>query len=144
MAFLDANTKVSAAQQVTTSGLSTNAIHLADISPHRKIGTGEPIGFGIYITAAGTNSGSMVIEVHKSANSNLTSATVVSSISLATADLAAGNSFFLAIPPGDGDEEYIGLDYNVTSTVDVTFDSYLMPQSFFAENTAYANGYDIS
>ena len=137
----DALLKVSSAQQVTADGNSTNVIDLATV---RRIGTGTPVGFALTIRAAGTNTGSLLIQAISSASASLSSPTELAEYALAAAQLVAGTSIFVPIPPGLPTQAFIGLFYDVTGTVDVTFDASLMPNSDFQQWTAYPKGYTIS
>lgn len=143
--ILDANTQVCSSQQVTADAASDDSITGADIAVHRKIGTGEPIGFLVNITAIGTNSGSAILQAVKATNTGLTGSRVVGgAVYLVTADIAAGNNFFVPFAPGSGDDEFVGLYFDITGTVDFTVDAWLIPQSFFQEATAYTSGYTVT
>lgn len=144
--FVDALTKVSAAQQVTADAVSTNTIDLGAPTIKRAIGDGEPMGFAVVIKAAGTNSGSADFQAISSAAANLSSPTVLGLTRLATADLAAGKAYFVPLPPGTPAQQYLGLNYDITGVVDFTVDAWLTTQSMFAKEVAkaYASGYTIS
>ena len=142
--FVDALSKLSAAQQVTADAVSGNTIDLGNVTPKRAIGTGEVVGVGIFITAVGTQTGSAVIELIESAASNLGSPVVVARLVLVTAELALGKKHFLAVPPGQTKLRYLGLNYDITGTVDFTVDAYLMPQSTFESAPLVASGFTVS
>jgi hypothetical protein len=141
---LDVLGLVSNGQQVTADAASTNVIDLGNVSPKRKIGTGEPVGFVIAISAIGTNTGSAVFYAASSAADTLGTPTYMSSVSLVTADIAVGRFYFVPIPPGQPILRYVGVYYDITGTVDFTVKACLIPQSFFQEFTAYAKNYTIS
>jgi hypothetical protein len=144
--FVDANTQLSSAQQVTADAVSTNKLDLGNTTPKRHIGTGEPMCVAVVITAAGTNSGSLDIQVVESANADLSSSTVLSIRRLATADLAAGKTFIVGIPGGKPNARYFGLNYDVTGTVDVTVSAHITPTSMASESTpeSYADAITVS
>jgi len=144
--YVDYNTRVSAAQQVTVDALSTNAIDLGDVTPKRQIGNGEPMGFAVSITAIGTTTGSADIQVIGSAAANLSSAVVYGLVRLATADLAAGKTYFVPVPPGTPALRYIGLNYDITGTVDFTVTAFLTSQALFAKEApvSYADAITVS
>ncbi len=145
MAVQDIFLRLSSAQQVTSDGASTNSVTGNDISPHIKIGTGTPVGVSVHITAVGTNSGSAQIQAVKATNTGLTSSRVVlAEIAWVTADIAAGNSFFVPIPPGTGNDEFFGLFYDITGTVDFTVDAFITSQDAFQEATSYLSGYTVT
>lgn len=143
--ILDALDKLSAAQQVTADAVSTNAIDLGNLTPKRRFGVGEPVGIGVFITAVGTNTGSAKLQAVYSAATGLTAPIIVGEVDLATADIAAGKSYFIPVTPGGPAAlEFLGANYDITGTVDFTVDSYVMPQSTFAQlSETYAKGYAI-
>lgn len=144
--ILDALLKLSAAQQVTADAVSTNAVDNGNLTPKRNMGAGEPIGVGVFITAIGTNTGSAKLQAVYSAATGLTSPVIVGEVDLATADIAAGKAYFIPVSPGSAPAlEFLGANYDITGTVDFTVDTYVMPQSTFAQLAAtYAKGYTIS
>ena len=144
MGLMDAFGRVSSAQQVTATGVSTHTIDLSNVTPKRQIGTCEPVGFAVFISANGTTTGSLALEIIQSAAADLSAPTVIASRNLVTAQLSAGNAHFIGMPPGMPTQRYIGLRYTVTGTVDFTGDAYLVPQSFVQSWTAYAKGYVVS
>ena len=141
--ILDIYGKVSANQQITADAVSTNGIDNGNVTPKRAIGTGEVLGFGVFIKAVGTQTGSAILSAISSAASNLGTPTKMASINLATADLALGKKWFIPIPPGQPILRYIGVDYDITGTVDFTVDAFLMPLSMFESAPLVAKGYTI-
>lgn len=142
--FLDALGLVSSAQQITADATSTSSIDLGNLTPKRAIGAGEPVGFLIAITAVGTTTGSAIISSISSASDTLGTATKMNSIGLATADLALGKLHFVGIRPGQPILRYIGLDYDITGTVDFTVTACLIPLALFHSVTLQAKGYTVS
>lgn len=146
--FLDALLMVSDAQAVTADAVSTNTIDLGNPTPKNIIGTGEPVGFGVFVDVAAdftTMDETYAIEAISSAAANLSSPTVLSRIILnSAADRAAGAKHWVPIPPGKPIQRYIGLNYDVGGTTpSITVTAHLMSQSQFEQWTAYANAYDI-
>lgn len=142
----DALTKVAAAQQVTADAASNNTFDSENVTPKRRIGAGEPIGIAVFITAVGTNTGSAKLQAIVSAATNLGTPTIVGEVDVATADLAAGKTFFIPISPGPASAmlRYVGAFFDITGTVDFTVDAYIMPQSAYAQLAEnYAKGYAI-
>jgi hypothetical protein len=142
--ILDANLALSTDQQITADAVSENTIDLGDVTPKRRIGAGEVLGVGVFVKLQGTHTGSMVLELIESAAANLGSPVVVASLTLINAEILAGQKFFVAIPPGQTKLRYLGLNYNITGTVDFTVDAFLMPQSQFESSHLVAKGYTIS
>jgi hypothetical protein len=145
--ILDALTKVVTAQQVTADAASNNTFDGGNTTPKKRWGAGEPIGIAVCITAVGTNTGSAKVQAIMSAAENLGTPTIVGQVDLATADLAAGKSFFVPISPGHASAalRYLGAYFDITGTVDFTVDAYIIPQSMYAQLAeSYAKGYTIS
>src|SRR6266849_3340420 len=105
---------VTNAQHVTGTALSTNTFDDGNVTPKRAIGSGTALGFAVSVTAAGTNTGSLTIQSISSAAAALPTPTVLAQQNLVTADLAAGSTFFIPIPPQRPGQRYIGLNYTVT------------------------------
>lgn len=144
--IIDALLLVSNGQQVTADAVSTNTIdsNPGNVSPQPQIGTGEPMALVCVITAAGTNTGSMILSAIQSAAANLSSPDIIGSIALATADLAAGKTFIIPLPPGYPTKRYLGANYDITGTVDVTFKSFLAPAKMASVLAkAYAKAYVV-
>lgn len=130
--YIDTLLKVSAAQQVTADAASTHTIDLGDVTPKRRVGTGEELGFAVVITAIGTNTGSTILQAIQSAAADLGSPAVIGSINLATAAIAAGGMFFVPIPPGYPTLRYIGMYHDITGTVDYTVTAWLTTRNLFS------------
>lgn len=143
--ILDALLKVSAAQQITADAASTNEVDLGNVTPKRRIGGGEPMGFFMGITAVGTNTGSSKVQVVQSAASGLGTPTIIGELDLAAGALVAGGAFVIPIGRGIAALRYIGMYHDITGTVDYTVDAYgplpLSLCSALAET--YAKGYAI-
>lgn len=145
--ILDALLQVSSAQQVTANAVSENSIDLGDVTPKRSIAAGEPMVFAVTIKAAGTNTGSLVVNAIQATAADLGTAVVIlGTVNLATADLAAGQTHIVAISQGPTRTRYIGLQFVVTGTVDVTVDGFLQPANMAAVERpeTYADAITIS
>jgi hypothetical protein len=144
---LDALLQLCSDQAVTADAASENTFDGGNITPKKRWGVGEPIGVGVFIKVVGTNTGSAKVQAILSAATNLGTPTIVGQVDLATADLAAGKSFFIPISPGHASAalRYLGAYFDITGTVDFTVDAHIMPQSMFSQLAeSYAKGYEIS
>jgi len=144
--FMDALGLVSDNQAVTATAFSTNTIDL--LGANRTIGTGEPIGFGLAVDVAAditTSDETYTVEVVESDNANLSTPTVIGSVTLAAALLAIGALHWLPIAPGKPVKRYIGLRYTVAGTTpSVTVTAWLTAHKLFSIATrAYPKGYGI-
>jgi len=144
--YLDANLQLAEDQQVTADADTENTFDAGDVTPKRRLGTGEPVGIGVFISAIGTTTGSAKLLAIQSPNANLSSPEIVGEVDLATADIAAGKAYFVPISPGHAPaRRYWGGRFDITGTVDFTVDVFLMPQSMFAQVAeTYAKNYTIS
>lgn len=144
--YIDALLLLSNGQQITADAVSTNTIDTNPTvaSPAPQIGTGEPMGLAMVITAVGTNTGSAKIQAIQSAAANLGSPDVIGEVDLVTADLVAGKAILVPIPPGYGSKRYLGANYDITGTVDFTVKTWLVPQELFSILAkAYAKNYVV-
>lgn len=142
--FVDALLKVSDGQQVTADALSTYSIDLGDVTPKREVGSGEELGFAVVITAAGTNTGSSLLQVVSSAAEALTSTTIVGQLNIAAAGLAAGKRYFVPVAMGQPILRFLGMNHDITGTVDYTVTAWLTSRNLFAIGQKhYAKGYSV-
>lgn len=142
--ILDALTKVSAAQQVTADAVSTSSYDCGNITPKRKMGVGRGLVAVVCITAIGTNTGSTKLQVIQSAAAALTSPQILGEIDLATADIAAGKIYIIPIGAGIPGLRYLGVNHDITGTVDYTVDTYITSREdagILADT--YAKGYAV-
>lgn len=144
--FLDALGLVSDAQAVAATGFSTNTIDLGTTAP--RIGTGEPIGFGLAIDVGAditTGDETYTIEVVQSDNANLSSPDVLESRTIPAAQLALGALHFIEVPQGQPTKRYLGLRYTLGGTTpSFTVTAWLTARKLFSIATRpYARGYAI-
>lgn len=144
--IMDALTLVSDAQALTATGVSTNTIDLGNPTVKNRIGSGEPVGFVVTLDVAAdftTTDETYSIQVISSASANLSSPTVLNSLTFnSAADRAAGKQHFLFIPKGAPVQRYIGLNYVLGGTTpSVTVTAGLIPANFAQDQTIYAKGY---
>jgi hypothetical protein len=142
--FLDAFTRVSNAQAFGAAAVSTDSIDLANVTPKRKVGTGEPMGFGVAITTAGTVAATLM-EVISATDAALTAGILVHATrTIPLAETVLGALFFLPLPPGTPTQRFMGVRMTTAGgTISATV--WLTTQSAFSllpEN--YAVGYVIS
>jgi hypothetical protein len=140
--ILDALLKLSAAQQVTADAVSGNTIDLGNVTPKRKIAVGEAMAVVVAISAVGTNTGSAKLQAIQSASANLGTPQIVGEIDAAAGDLVAGRIFVIPIGQGIPALRYLGVNYDITGTVDFTVDAYLVPLALASSlGEYYAKGY---
>ena len=144
--FVDSLLQLCEDQAVTADAVSENTIDLGNVTPKRKLGDGEPMGVVVSITAIGTNTGSAKLTAVVSAAAALTSPLIVGEIDLATADIAAGKSYVIALSRGIAWLRYFGLHFDITGTVDFTVDAYCAPLSMLTveKPETYADAITIS
>lgn len=145
MAYLDAFTLVCSSQAVVADAVSEDSVDLGNVTPKRKVGVGEVMGIMIAIKALGTTSGSAIIYAVTSAAAALTSPIRIGAIGLATADLAVGKKYFIPFAHGIDYLRYIGLDFDITGTVDFTVDAWVTSADMASTGPEnYADGFTIS
>ena len=142
--FLDAFLRVSNAQAFGAAAVSTDSIDLSNVTPKRKIGTGEPMGFGVAVTTAGTVAATLM-EVISATDAALTAGILVHATrTIPLAETVLGALFFLPVPPGTPTQRFLGVRLTtaggtISATVWLTTASAF---SLLPEN--YAAGYTIS
>jgi hypothetical protein len=144
----DALLQVSSAQQVTADAVSEDYYDAGDVTPKRDLGAGRPVALVACITAVGTTTGDIKIQAIQSATAGLGSGTqVLGQVNAAATDLVAGACFVVTLSTGIPPLRYYGANYDVTGTVDCTFDTWIIPRNMAAGLAQFfARGYtfDIS
>lgn len=144
MGYMDALTKLAAAQQVTADAVGNNTYDAGNVTPKRKLGVGEPMGVLFVITALGTTTGSSKLQIITSAAASLTSPLIIGELDLAAADHAVGKAYVVAMSHGIAYLRYIGVNFDITGTVDYTVDAYMGPLSTLSSNyETYAKNYSV-
>lgn len=144
--FVDAMLLVSDAQAITVTAFSTNTIDLGNPTVKNRIGTGEKMAFGLQVDVAAdftTTDETYRFDIVSSANANLSTPTILASITLLASQLAINKKFALPVPAGMPSQRYIGLQYTVGGTTPtITVTAFLSPASMIdAEYTFYPKGY---
>lgn len=157
--FLDAQSRFSSSQAVTSSAVGTNVL---DLSLDRSIGNGEPMAvlFTVIVAADQTTGDEdYTFDVEYASDAAQTTARKLigrrvfeSGTPTAPAQdadlLVAGYKFAIPIPPtGLSDSErYLGIRYTTAGTSPtITMTADLVPMSFIAHNViSYASGYTVA
>jgi hypothetical protein len=149
--YVDSLLKVSAAQAVTASAVSTSSIDLGTpggtgTPPKRLIASGVPMGFAISVDVAASLT-SATFEIIQTTDAAL-SAGLISLVTVTklNADLVAGYTFFLPFPnalPVAGMLRFIGCRYVPTGgAATITVSSYFTAHDLFAPLAmSYAKNY---
>lgn len=107
--YLDAFLRVSNAQAFGAAAVSTDSIDLGNVTPKRQIATGEPMGFGIAVTTAGTVAATLM-EVISATDAALTAGILVhSSRNVPLAETVLGALFFLPLGSGGPTQRFCGV-----------------------------------
>ena len=139
--YLDALLRVSNAQAFGASAVSTDSIDLGNVTPKRQIGTGEPLGFGLCVTTAGTVAATTFDIISATDAALTTSVLVHATRSLPLAETVAGARFFLGLPPGTPTQRYLGIRL-VTAGGTISATAWLTAQSLFSiAQVHYDNAY---
>lgn len=141
--ILDSLLKFSDAQALTATADSTNVI---DLSNDRDIGKGEPMALVVTVGVAAdftTGNETYQFQLETDDNAAFSSATVIGDVTVAAANLAAGDK--VVIPLGHSNERYLQARYVLGGTTpSVTVDAYLQPLSMVDASATYASGYSIT
>mgnify|MGYP005991332567 FL=1 len=141
--ILDSLLKFSDAQALTATADSTNVI---DLSNDRDIGKGEPMALVVTVGVAAdftTGDETYQFQLETDDNAAFSSATVIGDVTVAAANLAAGDK--VVIPLGHSNERYLQARYVLGGTTpSVTVDAYLQPLSMVDASATYASGYSIT
>jgi hypothetical protein len=109
--------RVSEAQAVTTTAVSTNTI---DLGVARDMGEGKELFMNFAVGTTFTGGTSIKFEIISSATANLASPTVIgSSDAVVTAALVAGKNVAVALNPqiASTGQQYLGARYTVVGTM---------------------------
>jgi len=107
--YLDAFLRVSNAQAFGAAAVSTDSIDLGNVTPKRRIGTSEPMGFGFAVTTAGTVAATL-LEIISATDAALTAAILVhASRSIPLAETTIGSLHFVPLPQGTPTQRYLGI-----------------------------------
>lgn len=144
--ILDSQLKLSSAQALTATAVSTNTVDEASAS--NDISVGEPLVMVVKVdVAADSTTGDETYEfqVIQSAAANLGSPDVLASRVIAAADLSAGSLHYIPIPPGSKSKQYMGARYVLAGTTpSVTVTSYFQPQNMIQVEKVYPDNIVIS
>jgi len=142
--ILDSHLLLSDAQQVTSTGPSTNVI---DLSSDRNIGMGEPLAVLLTIDVAPDDSdGNETYTAALQSDSDGAFGTAVTLYSFSIpAGTPAGTMYALPVPPDDRTSRYLRLLYTLGGTSpSMTVTAALMPQSMIDKRAIYPSGFSIS
>lgn len=142
--ILDALLRVSNAQAFGAAAVSTDSIDLGNVTPKRTVGTGEPLGFGISVTTAGTVAATLM-EVISATDAALTAGILVHGTrTIPLAETVLGAQFFLPLPPGTPTQRFIGVRLTTAGgTISAT--AWLTTSTLFSLLPVnYASGFVIS
>ena len=115
---------LSSAQVITATALSTNVIDLgvagtpydAAAPLNQDIGKGTPVPILIQVVEAFNTLTSLTITIESSANSNMTSSTVLSSQTIPLAQLGLGAQSAVQVLPVGVDQRYLAVRYTVAGS----------------------------
>lgn len=131
--FVDALMLLSDAQAVTADAYSTNTIDFGNVTPKRKVGTGEPLVVVVTVDVAAdftTGDETYSFLLVQSANADLSSHETILTVTRTAAQLAAGTVFEIPVPAGFPTLRYFGLRYDTGGTSpSVTVTAFLQPRS---------------
>lgn len=143
--FVDAFLRVSNAQAFGAGPtVSTDSIDLGNVTPKRQIGTGEPLGFAVAVTTAGTVAATLM-EVISATDAALTAGILVHATrTIPLAETTLGSLHFLPLPPGTPTQRFLGVRFTTAGgTISATV--WLTAHDLFSLLPAhYASGFTIS
>lgn len=141
--ILDSLLKFSDAQALTATADSTNVI---DLGVDQDIGIGEPMALVVTVGVAAdstTGDETYQFQLETDDNAAFSSATVIGDVTVAAANLAAGDK--VVIPLGHSNERYLQARYVLGGTTpSVTVDAFLQPLNMVDGTATYASGYSIT
>jgi hypothetical protein len=143
--MLDALLRVSDSQALTATAVSTDKVPLGAVTPRRRVGSGEPIGFMVSVEVAAdftTGDETYTFQAVSDEDPAIGSPAVLASRAILASALTAGSKHWIPIPPNTPEEQYLALNYVLAGTTPtLTVSAYLVPQSMFDAWMPYAKGY---
>lgn len=149
---LDKLAELSTLQAVTSAdAYSDFSYDLGNVTPKRRIGTGEALSIVVIVTTAAAGDGGSFTDTFDfiavaSANANLSSHLELIKRRIPGAKLTAGFAFDIPIPQVLYNTEalrYLGARYELGTDDTITVSAYLVPTSHVGAWLAYAKGYSI-
>ena len=144
MAIIDVENEFSDSQALTATAVSTNVI---DLSLDRDVGRGKPLAAMITVEVAADTANAdetYEFQIQTDDNSGFASATTLTTIVIAGADLSAGSVH--ALPLSLFNEQYLRLNYVLGGTTpSVTVSASLQPMDAIPTNAVfYPSGFTVS
>lgn len=145
--FIDTLLKISAAQALTATALSTSSIDGG--SEIRQLGAGEPMGFALTTDVAAdhtTGDETYQVDLVEADDAALTTnLVVIESRILLFSELTAGAKHWIPMPVGRPKRRFFGLRYTLGGTTPTwTATAEFMPQSMFSiDPKHYAKNYVV-
>lgn len=146
---LDSLLQLSDAQAVTSAdAYSDYSLDLGNVTPKRRVGTGEALSIIVVVTtAAGADGGSFTdtfdFIVVTSANANLSSHDEVLKRRIPASRLVAGYVFELPVPIDTPLKRYLGARYELGTDDTISVDAFIVPRDHVAMWMSYAKGYNV-
>lgn len=140
--YIDSLLKLSDAQALTATALSTNVVPMND-----AMGVGEPLAAVITVGVAAdftTTDETYAFALETDSVEAMSSATIIATKTVAAANLTVGDRVVIPFDFTDL-EGFVAVRYTLGGTTpSVTVDAQIMPLSTVDGYTAYANNYTIS
>jgi len=144
--YVDNELKVSDAQALTATAVSTNTVDNADAL--NDISVGEPLVLAVNVSVAAdftTGDETYELQIIQSASANLGTPDVLASRVLTAAQLSASSLHYLPLPPGSVSKRYLGARYVLGGTSpSVTLSAFFQPQSMIQKEKVYPDNITIS
>ncbi len=144
--YVDNELKVSDAQALTATAVSSNTVDNADAL--NDISVGEPLVLAVNVSVAAdftTGDETYELQIIQSASANLGTPDVLASRVLTAAQLAANSLHYIPLPPGSVSKRYLGARYVLGGTSpSVTLSAFFQPQSMIQKEKVYPDNITIS